>query len=440
VANAFLLFRRCLRLGYCASVFLVALFSFPVNVLADVAPTSTWSMVGSGYSVTGQSTASAACSAWWAAIPNTASPKVYGWQTLVGAAGANLTIDTGARFGQCQARCTDQTLCGAQYNVAGSSGTLQEVFGACPTGSTLSGRMCVSNGTSCTDPVGTKEYSGYFDIGTAPGGSPPSTVCKNHCVAAFYGTSPSATTMVDGVRHYYAKGDYDVDQTGPAGYCAVDTNIVDVKQSNSAPAPSCPAGQSVGYVNGVSMCYPSPSTPPVTPPVTTTQQPTTTTSNPDGSTTTSSTVNHPDGSSTTTATTCQGASCSTTITENPAPDPVAQKSFCDAHPTDPSCLKSQPSTVPGQPSSLYTPTGKTFTGVLTSFVDTMKTKPFYAASTGFFNVNVGGGSCPTWSTHVWVFQVTIDQQCSTAMENIWPFISAMIMLCASFLAFRWAFL
>lgn len=95
---------------------------------------------------------------------------------------------------------------------------------------------------------------------------------------------------------------------------------------------------------------------------------------------------------------------------------------------------------PTLPTSLYTPTGKTFGGVLTAFKDNMQQKPFYAAATGFFNVSINGGTCPIWEAQAWVFNIRFDQQCSQTMQQIWPFIYAIVVACAGFLAFRWAFL
>jgi len=95
---------------------------------------------------------------------------------------------------------------------------------------------------------------------------------------------------------------------------------------------------------------------------------------------------------------------------------------------------------PALPTSLYTPTGKTMGGVLTTFKDNMQQKPFYAAATGFFNVSINSGACPIWETQAWVFHIRFDQQCSQTMQQIWPFIYAIVVACAGFLAFRWAFL
>lgn len=119
-------------------------------------------------------------------------------------------------------------------------------------------------------------------------------------------------------------------------------------------------------------------------------------------------------------------------------DAVAAKAKTDEIAED---LKPSTNTgAPAQPSSLYTPTGKTMESVLGAFKDAMQQKPFYSAATGFFNVSIAGGTCPVWETQAWVFHIRFDQQCSATMQQIWPFIYAIVVACGGFLAFRWAFL
>jgi len=49
-----------------------------------------------------------------------------------------------------------------------------------------------------------------------------------------------------------------------------------------------------------------------------------------------------------------------------------------------------------------------------------------------------GGSCPVWSVNAWVFTIVIDQHCSNNIP--WAAIRAVLLACAGFVAFRWAFL
>lgn len=96
---------------------------------------------------------------------------------------------------------------------------------------------------------------------------------------------------------------------------------------------------------------------------------------------------------------------------------------------------------PGGKDDLYEKTGKTFQGVLTNFVDEAQQAPFFSAATGFFDTSTSG-TCPVWTIpSVWVFgAMVIDAQCSPVMNQIWPFIAAIVIAAAGFLAFRWAFL
>lgn len=96
---------------------------------------------------------------------------------------------------------------------------------------------------------------------------------------------------------------------------------------------------------------------------------------------------------------------------------------------------------PGGKDGLYEKSDKTFESVLSNFVDEAQQAPFFSAATGFFNTSTSG-TCPVWTIpSVWVFNaMVIDAQCSQVMNQIWPFIAAIVIAAAGFLAFRWAFL
>lgn len=93
------------------------------------------------------------------------------------------------------------------------------------------------------------------------------------------------------------------------------------------------------------------------------------------------------------------------------------------------------------PGELYTATTATYGSVIEDFQTDIEAAPFYAAATEFFDVTLSG-ACPVWTIPAtWVFPaIAIDMQCSAVMEDIWPFIYAVMLLSASFVAFRWAFL
>lgn len=88
----------------------------------------------------------------------------------------------------------------------------------------------------------------------------------------------------------------------------------------------------------------------------------------------------------------------------------------------------------------YEPTDKTFGTVIQNFGNEMAASPIGQAADGFFDVSIGG-SCPVWSANIPVFgDITFDAQCSAAMQSIFPIVSAVLLLLAGFVAFRWALL
>lgn len=80
-----------------------------------------------------------------------------------------------------------------------------------------------------------------------------------------------------------------------------------------------------------------------------------------------------------------------------------------------------------------------FGTVLEEHNQAMRQLPIVTAIESFFTTSFGG-SCPTWSETVTVldasFTVTIDQFCSSAVQNILPMIRAILMLVAGFFAWR----
>ena len=89
---------------------------------------------------------------------------------------------------------------------------------------------------------------------------------------------------------------------------------------------------------------------------------------------------------------------------------------------------------------LYTPTDKTYSGVMEQFAARMEALPVASTISGFFDVSINGGACPIWQTTIPVFgTIRIDQQCSAIMQSIWPWIAAIIAATAAFLGYRIAF-
>lgn len=70
------------------------------------------------------------------------------------------------------------------------------------------------------------------------------------------------------------------------------------------------------------------------------------------------------------------------------------------------------------------------------FSDGVSNTPVVSSIGNFLTIPAGGG-CPTWTVTAWVFDITIDQFCSSSIP--WGLISGMILFVASVLAFRIAF-
>ncbi len=92
---------------------------------------------------------------------------------------------------------------------------------------------------------------------------------------------------------------------------------------------------------------------------------------------------------------------------------------------------------------LYTKKDDTFASVMQTFKQTVEAAPAIAAANNFFVVSVGGGGCPSWSVSVPYLNVTADVGqyfCGSLMSGVFGIIGAGLMLGASYVAFRWAFL
>src|SRR5690606_24962502 len=79
----------------------------------------------------------------------------------------------------------------------------------------------------------------------------------------------------------------------------------------------------------------------------------------------------------------------------------------------------------------------TVAGVLGDFVSRVQSAGVVQGAQQFFTI-APSGNCPVWSAQAWVFEVQLDQHCS--VEVPWDLIRAVLLACAGFVAFRWAFL
>lgn len=82
---------------------------------------------------------------------------------------------------------------------------------------------------------------------------------------------------------------------------------------------------------------------------------------------------------------------------------------------------------------------RNFGTILKAKGDELMALPLFKSIDNFFDVSFGG-TCPTYSVSVWVFDLSVDQFCGPTMANIWPYIRAVCLLLCSFLAIRIALL
>lgn len=84
---------------------------------------------------------------------------------------------------------------------------------------------------------------------------------------------------------------------------------------------------------------------------------------------------------------------------------------------------------------------KNYGTVMEDAVNRMKEAPLFSAVDGFFDVSFSG-ECPIYSAYIAYmdYNLVIDQLCSPVMNNIWPIIQSVVILCFSFMAFRVAIL
>ncbi|MGA4187156.1 hypothetical protein ACI2UF_10610 [Ralstonia nicotianae] len=148
------------------------------------------------------------------------------------------------------------------------------------------------------------------------------------------------------------------------------------------------------------------------------------------STSVSTTVTNPDGSTTTT----------TTTTTDQAPPATA------GNPANQQQQDQQPTTATfsGPSQALYTQKTKTFDDVLSGFVSRVQRMPWYSAMTGFFNVAIGSGACPSdWVVPATEWNPRLDMTpyvCSSSMMTMYQLGGVVVLLVAAWAAFRIAFL
>lgn len=308
---------------------------------------------------------------------------------------------------------------------------------------------------TCASKAGQVYSSGYYDYGADPAGSISMLACAEGCSVIFDGISPAGSALVDGVKHYYAKGSYRfVDMVCNGDAMNPPTNTA----GDNLPPDKCAAGQAQGTVNGKPVCIDQSGEQTTPPDESKTTEETTVTDNPDGTktTVTTTTTVNPDGStSTKTETkTCDSAgNCTTTTNTTNTPGipsgggggggagggtgddgTGAEPGPCQVNPNDAQCVGD------GVPvGGLYEGKGRTVEQVLNTRMAAIKSSPIGSVASSFFSVS-GGGSCPTWSGSFALYEKTMTMQidvfCEPWVANALLVLKVAVLLVASFFAFR----
>lgn len=293
--------------------------------------------------------------------------------------------------------------------------------------------------------------SGYYPLSGA-GANPSLIGCKGGCMASFDGTSPAGNSVENGQKVWYAKGKF----VNTGAKCteaanADPTKAVPASMDQPAP-PTCGPNQQKGEVNGKVVCVTESGD--LKDPTTETKEQSSTkvekteTTNPDGSKTTTETTTKvddkghkevtvvrttvaPDGSVST--------ETETTGTKNPnAPDKGGdgeegeEKGECEKNPSAAGCGGEA-----APVGELYAPKDKTLSGVLGGARDAFASSPVGSAASNFFSVS-GTAACPIWTGTIPYIEaeLRIDQFCTPFAAAALAMLKGVILLLASFFAFR----
>jgi hypothetical protein len=396
------------------------------------------------------------------------------WQYSFGVA-PNASIFVGCRFGN---------LCRADQIINIATGACD-----CPAGKHEESGACVNNPPECTSPEVTQLCESNVCVGTyqpsitcwlspanAPSGCEAGYKTSSGCPAVCLGEStedpvthacidPTCTPPLALQDHSCVDlvcigGQIKNPSTGACDEPVCGVGYTLNTSSHYCDFSGCPSGYTQGSVNGITQCIKNSTgtitTSPPSGPESTTVTPdgnggnTTVTTNPDGSVTTTITVVNPDGSQSITTTTAPGPTGGTGGTtseieldtsglaqESTVQEGVqAQKDLLDL-------IKGQGATIStGQVGDLYDGTSvSSYSDSLTEFKNRVSSSTVGSSASGLFSVSFVG-SCPAWQIPAtdWTPPLTIDQICSPAMEQVWPWVYAVVLASATFMAIRWAFL
>lgn len=381
--------------------------------------------------------------------------------------------------------CPDGMTSAGTYTCSGTCPAGQELVNGyctpgtytCPSTGGWAGPTLIEGVQSCTrsDCVAQKGQtanSGYYDMGTSANTPFPAVGCYGGCSAIFDGTAPSKTSMVDGITHYYAEGEYIYDDWA----CSGTTSPTPVTGS---PTDTCAQGQTLTQIAGNAVCVDTQTGEPQDPnaPCSDVVLQGSPTTNADGSETTVTTTIKCDGTKTQTSKTTFPDGSSEEETEDQTPyDPLNPgtgsgaggggtgtgtpdaatvgegvdagiESYCTTNPNSPIC-KETSSGEAASTSDLYQSKadGKTFEGVFDNFNNRIQAAPAISAATQFFDVsNLPAGSCAGLDTSFTIFGETFevnltDVFCSSFATELYSYLNLGVQLVATWLAFTIAFL
>lgn len=326
----------------------------------------------------------------------------------------------------------------------------------CPANATQVGSACEcsatttpsADGKSCTAPCeeNAANKTGYFDIGPNAGATPKLTGCSNGCKVYFDGTSPAGSAMVNGVKHWYAKGGY---YNGGAKCTPSESEAKEVGPASATkPVDGCAEGQGSATMNGKTVCVDQNTDKPTeeSKDKDTTKTEKTEATNPDGSKTTTETTTRTtaDGQKEVTVTRTTTRPDGSVTVEKETTDPIGdgngegddnpdeEKGECEKNPSASGCG--------GEPANIgdiYSAKDKTFSSVFASARDSLMSSPVGTAVGSFFVIS-NSGACPTWSGTIPFLQteITMDQACAPWAQNAFFVLRAALFVCAAFFAFR----
>lgn len=346
----------------------------------------------------------------------------------------------------------------------------------CPANSTLTNNDCTcvqgyeEKDNQCVKPKNCRlldvASSGYFDAGKSTAGGPSIMACVGGCETIFDGEFPAGNSLVNGEKHYYAKGQY----LATGRECtAPDSDIGKGVPVTEIPPDTCAEGYVMGKVSGKNVCSKggaapgSDSTSKPDPNKATTstntevkkdkdadgndrETTTVTKKNADGSTTTETTVKVTKGdgnggtttnTSTTTVTTGgsgKGSGSGSGSDDGDDDGEDSEKGKCEKNSSDEGCGGAAAS-IDGK--TFYTAKEKTFSGIFGKASTDLRASGMGGAFTGFFNV-AAGGSCPATTWHVGYVNadVPFDFMCQSWALNGLLMIKTVLLVIATFMAAR----